>query len=91
MKYEDNGFLAKVVSHFATKTEADEEAVKLILKNPNIGYYVSKRMINISNGEDKVTEFKVEVSERKSKPKNVPKGCALREIHKYVFYGWASK
>ena len=81
----------KMKAHFETKKEADEDALKRILKNPNEEYIVCKRSININNGDDTVTEFKVEVSERKSKPKNIPTGCILREIHKYLFYGFAAE
>ncbi len=91
MLLDSNGFLSKRVSHFETKKEADEDAMKRIMKNPNENYFVSKRSININNGDDVVTEFKVEVSERKSKPKTIPEGCVLKEIHKYIFYGMAAE
>lgn len=80
----------KVVSHFATKKEADDEALRLIAKYPKNDYAVAKRSININNGDDIVTDFKTEKKIRASKPKSVPKGSILREVHKYVFYGWAA-
>lgn len=26
----------------------------------------------------------------KSRPKSVKKGAVLKEVHKYIFYGWAA-
>lgn len=91
MLLDSYGVLYKMKAHFETKKEADEDALKRILKNPNEKYVVCKKAININNGDDTVTEFKVEVSERKSKPKTIPAGCILREIHKYIFYGFAAE
>lgn len=80
----------KMVSHFATKKEADDEALRLIAQYPKNDYVVAKRSINVNRGDDVVTEFKTETKVRASKPKTIPKGSILREVHKYIFYGWAA-
>lgn len=91
MRWEDNEIFSKMIKHYDTKKEADADAIRRSLKNPNDSYFVVKRMINTNNGDDTVTQFKTEIIKRKTKPKTIPEGCIVKEIHKYLFYGVASE
>lgn len=42
-------------------------------------------------GEDVVETFEKEVELVQTPPKNIPKNTAIKEIHKYLFFGWALK
>lgn len=93
IKIDGNG-KESVVKSFETKKIADDYAVKLAFANVGKNmetYFVAKRPVNINNGNDKVTEFKLEIKKQKSKPKTVPKGCIVNEIHRYLFYGLAAE
>ena len=42
-------------------------------------------------GHDELFTTVTDVKIKKSKPKTVPKGAVLKEIHAYYFYGWAAE
>lgn len=81
-----------VIRSFATKKEADDFTKKYLLNNPGAGCTASvKKSRRLVSGTDTVTDFSVEEKVYKSRPH--PKsmeGRTLREIHKYVFYGYGS-
>lgn len=72
-----------------TKGEADEKAMKHTLDGKWVT--VIKDMVKLS-GNNTVSEFKVETKTYTSKPKinKSEKHVRVNEIHKYIFYGWAS-
>ena len=50
--------------------------------------YIGKCFVD-QYGNDELFNTKMDVKIKKSKPKTVPKGAVVREIHVYYFYGWA--
>lgn len=75
---------------FKTKTLADAEAIKL-LKNGEKDVYVSKEYVNTVKSSEIVSEFKIEKKQSKYKPKTLKPNQACKEIHKYIFYGFAAE
>lgn len=75
---------------FTKKGEADSRAVELILSNTYSGksYYVAKRQVILNGASDVVTDFEVDSTRVKEKPKNT-KGKLVEEEHLFIFYGWA--
>lgn len=79
-----------IVKSFDNKTKADDYAVELQLKNPERTYRVTKEYVLVK-GSSIVTEIKTETKVYKSKPNLKPmKNRVIQEVHKYIFYGWAS-
>ena len=76
------------IPSFKTKTEAVNKAMELASKD-NAEYFVSKEYV-LNEGNSEVARIELEEKSYKTKPKNIPKGCRLIEIHKYMFFGWAS-
>lgn len=79
----------KCVTFCDTKVEADKKALDFSLLHPNNKYYVVKRPVNVNNGDDVVSEFKVDVARKKTPPTDA-KNRTSKPVHRYVFYGWAS-
>lgn len=75
---------------FKTKTEADAEAMKL-LKNGEKDVYVSKEYVNTIKDSEIVSEFKVEKTQKNTKPKTLKSNQSCKEVHKYMFYGFAAE
>lgn len=75
---------------FKTKTESDAEAIRL-LKNGEKDVYVSKEYTNLVKGSEIVSEFKIEKKQSKTKPKSLKSNQTCKEIHKYMFYGFAAE
>lgn len=73
---------------FDTKSEAVSKAMQLASNN-NKTYCINREYV-IEKGNPEVARIEIEEKSYKSKPKNIPKGCAIKEIHKYIFFGWAS-
>ena len=80
----------KKAKSFKTKTEADTEAMKL-LKNGEEDVYVSKEYVNTIKDSEIVSEFKVEKTQKNTKPKTLKSNQSCKEIHKYMFYGFAAE
>lgn len=79
------------VAAFATKTEADNRALKEALNNPHAHYVVVKKPVNVNLGSDCVSTITVETTRKKTKPTAKKDNVAVREIHKYLFYGFAAE
>ena len=79
------------VRSFDTKKEADDYAIMYAVKNGiNTRIRTVKEYVLI-NGEDTTTMIEVESKTYKSKPKLKPMpNRTIREVHKYLFYGWAA-
>lgn len=75
---------------YKTKTESDTEAIKLLKKGEK-DVYVSKEYVNVVKGSEIVSEFKIEKKQLKSKPKTLKPNQTCKEIHKYIFYGFAAE
>lgn len=82
---------ADIITSSYKKTEADEKAMQLSLQDPHAVYSVSKRPVNINRGDDRVSAFEVAKSIKKSRPKSVKKNTVVRELHRYVYYGFAAE
>ena len=89
--YKRSGFDdEKYAEAFDKKPDADTYATKKTLENPDVRYCVKKQPVIVNKGTDLVSDFRLEKKRLKSRPKSVKKGAVLKEVHKYVFYGWAA-
>lgn len=57
-------------------------------KYPNA--YIEKEYVCVS-GKTRVAEIETDISVKRSKPKTIPAGAVLKEVHKYVFFGWVAE
>ena len=87
---EDDYGRDKEVSYWDTKTEADKEAMKLALKN-NIEYIIKKMPVKINRGSNVVTTIRLVKKVTKTKPKKAVDGTVVKELRKYMFYGFAAE
>ena len=74
---------------FSTMDKAKEYALEKALRTGNM-YEVSKRYIDDRSGSQDLGNAVIEEKEYRSRPKRIPKGATVTEIHMYAFYGWAA-
>lgn len=51
---------------------------------------VKKHSVRVKGNHDTVTRYEQSIRVTKTRPKRVPKGAVVREVHMWYFYGWAS-
>ena len=78
----------KKIKMFSSLPDAKEFALKYSAEQ-HLVLYIGKCYADRA-GRDDVLMTSTETIIKKSKPKTVPKGAVLREIHKYYFYGKAA-
>lgn len=71
-----------------TREKAEALAMDYALKNQTD--IVIRKQRCLVSGDDTVVKIVTSVRKTKTKPKKVPKGAIVREIHMYGFYGWAA-
>lgn len=81
---EDN----KILESHKDKKVIAEKLLKAVDKYPNA--YMSKEYVCVS-GITRVSTVETEVSARKARPKTIPAGTILKEVHKYIFFGWVAE
>lgn len=86
-QYDSNSHRGRSLN-FNTKTEAVNKAMELSIED-KIEYNVYKEYVLVE-GNPLLTTVELEAKSYKTKPKKVPQGCRLVEVHKYIFYGWAA-
>ena len=80
----------KNIKDYATKAEAEKEAMRLQMLHPDDIYLVVKKPIVVNRASEVVTSFEIEKKNSKAKPKNVTANMTVKEVHEYVFFGLAS-
>lgn len=71
-----------------TREKAEQLAMDYALKNQTD--IVIRKQKCLVSGDDTVVKIVTSVRKTKTKPKKVPKGAIVKEIHMYGFYGWAA-
>ena len=84
----DDDWKMHQVSYFDTKKEAEDDAVKRCM-NTGFSYEVVKKPVNIG-GSNIISDIEPKIRATKTKPKSVKAGAVLKEVHAYIFYGWAA-
>ena len=79
----------KRLKTFEQLDKAKAYAIEMATKE-NEGLYIGK-CFGDQYGDDELFNTKMDVKIKKSKPKTVPKGAVVREIHVYYFYGLAAE
>ena len=72
---------------YDTLTEAKETALKETLNTGEMTT-VSKCYVDETTGSANLFQVLPNIKICKKVPKNIPKGCRLREIHEFLLYGW---
>lgn len=76
---------------FATKTEAEKFAMKQKMKEIGCDVYIKNEYVLIK-GNNTVEEFEYTKTIKKTKPSLKPMpNRIVKEIHKYIFYGFATE
>lgn len=88
LKYIVEDFRGAKIDSFMTKTEAINKASELVTKNMK-SYRITKDY-DLVEGNNLLVRCLPEEKSYKTKPKKIPKGSRLVEIHEYLFFGWAS-
>jgi hypothetical protein len=73
---------------FDTMEKAKKYAMEETLRERKT-HVIQKKYVT-ENGKADLATVTLDVRVTKSRPKSVPKGAMLREIHAYCFYGWAA-
>lgn len=89
LKYVVEDFRGTKIDSFITKTEAIDKASELATKNM-CDYRVTKDY-DLVEGNNLLVRCSYETKSYKTKPKNIPKNSMLKEVHEYIFFGWASE
>ena len=82
------GNATKPIETAETKEKAEEVARRHALEY-GVDTVIKKQKLLVS-GTEEVSRFECDTKVYKSKPKRIPKGAHVEEIHMYAFYGWAS-
>lgn len=78
---------------YDSKSKADEAAIYMALHSDEYHIRVGRIMYPEGNpsGVNVVTDVEKTTKVYKSRPKHIPKGAVLKEIHMWGFYGWAAE
>ena len=85
---DDNGKSSLNFKTFDTMDKAKEYALFQTAKL-NRGHAIQKKYIT-EYGQTELATVTLDIKTTNRRPKTIPKGCTLREIHAYYFFGWAS-
>lgn len=93
LKYcvQEYGPRGSLLGYKDTKAAADDLAIEYCLKGKDV--HVEKKYINVKkNSSTETTSFTKETKRYKKKPTLKPmKNRVVRELHKYLLYGWAAE
>lgn len=89
IKYDSNGN-SNPCRPFSKKTDAEAFAGEQVLEVGGI-YEVAKIVPNEDICQNIVSRFSTTITESDKKPKTIPKNAVLKEIHEYMFFGWAAE
>lgn len=83
----------RVLGEYKTAAEA-RKALEAALTRPSNsgvdGFRVVKAARNINHGKTTACAYERKTRITKTRPKKVPAGATVREVHSWMFYGWAS-
>lgn len=88
LKYIVESQMGFKVDSFTNKTDAVNKALELAAKN--IQNYRVVKDYDLIEGNNLLVRCSPEEKSYKTKPKKMPNGSRLVEIHEYLFFGWAS-
>ena len=75
---------------FDKLSDAEQFAFAQKMKNPDWDVVIKNEYVLI-DGNNVVETIETTITQKKSRPKSVGKNTVVKEIHKYLFYGWGAE
>ena len=75
---------------FDKLADAEKFAFKKKLESSALNIYIKYEYFLVK-GKNMVETFDVKITPRKTRPQKVGQNTVVKEIHKYIFYGWAAE
>lgn len=75
---------------FDKLSEAEQVAFVQKMKYPDWDVLIKNEYV-LTDGNNVVETIETTITQKKSRPKSVGKNTVVKEIHKYLFYGWVTE